>query len=994
MKKNSSQKGKWASDIHLNLSAVQSFISDVKVKDNISEEEMASAVLLKEKQVIVDKEIPKQVDYSVPLEKNGAFSSIENQKPSCGQTEGSHKKNKKEQLIDIVETLDSCAEARRGTVVDPVARVHCIYDGYAQTFWFTNKSINTYDCPELNKFGRFVPKYSDVAIRMQRSEVGSSFDYASNDYIGRLKQHHVILENQSNLQNQTIAIAGDNLKYQYRDIKDFLEILRQNAEIINDVKSQIIELKEQWEEENNPHKRGQITNTIKKLQEQYRILTQQQEDLKNITIYIRKQSEMRYSLIVDPVQTRIMSKHLFDGKTVVIKGGPGTGKTTTMIHRLAYLTDTFAINEDENKKQGKYKLTHSQRKQLLKAKNNNCDWMFFSPSRMLKEYLSDAMKKEGLVNTLDKVWCWKDYSRMILRDYYHLLDDKDDSTPFSYYYSNETLFYQGYDIINLFNEFYLNGLRGIYDNLPTLETEGKVNEWTSIAQRIRKRFEDAVNSDLTRFVSLFNTLEFAYRDDCKRLLREKNNVLNGLAEMICKLLDANADAKSEISELFELTSEGQSDDNELIEEDEESEVGLLKGTFQKLLSPILGSKTKNNELLVYLKKWLKSYCYYKTDGAKKLTVEHEMISEILLPLIGDKFDKDIKKIGELMVFEHYAQYTRGVCNILLNGIIVRYKEFRTYLNKIKYAGCNQKLLRDIMQSRKGRELHPQEQSLLLGFINTLVKTIKASSNSEFKHEYIYAYESVARPIIGIDEATDFSICEIYAMQSLLLREFSSLTLCGDIMQRMTSYGIKSWKELSSVLVDPEMYEMKVSYRQSKKLLEVAKSLCMDELREEPQYRAFMTSNKVPAPLVYVEKNEQSKIEWISKRISEVYRAYGENLPSIAIFVTDKGYIPQFLANLQDTSFFKETEIKVLDGVNANRTAEKHICVYPIDVVKGMEFDVVFFHNVDKTDAEMDFIKRFIYVGLSRAAFFLGVTMEDENVDISRYFEKNKDWFKI
>ena len=60
----------------------------------------------------------------------------------------------------------------------------------------------------------------------------------------------------------------------------------------------------------------------------------------------------------------------------------------------------------------------------------------------------------------------------------------------------------------------------------------------------------------------------------------------------------------------------------------------------------------------------------------------------------------------------------------------------------------------------------------------------------------------------------------------------------------------------------------------------------------------------------------------------------------------------------------------------------------------MEFDVVFFHNVDKTDAEMDNVKRYIYVGLSRAAFFLGVTMEEENVEISRYFAKNKDWFKI
>ena len=60
----------------------------------------------------------------------------------------------------------------------------------------------------------------------------------------------------------------------------------------------------------------------------------------------------------------------------------------------------------------------------------------------------------------------------------------------------------------------------------------------------------------------------------------------------------------------------------------------------------------------------------------------------------------------------------------------------------------------------------------------------------------------------------------------------------------------------------------------------------------------------------------------------------------------------------------------------------------------MEFDVVFFHNIDNSSADTEILKRYIYVGVSRAAFFLGITLSDENKDISKYFEKNKDWFKI
>ena len=231
------------------------------------------------------------------------------------------------------------------------------------------------------------------------------------------------------------------------------------------------------------------------------------------------------------------------------------------------------------------------------------------------------------------------------------------------------------------------------------------------------------------------------------------------------------------------------------------------------------------------------------------------------------------------------------------------------------------------------------------------------------------------------------------MQSLLKIEFNSLTLCGDRMQRITDCGIKTWEELENVVPNPVPFEMVKSYRQSTKVLEVAKKLCIDSLGETPNYKAFMTSKKVPAPLIYVDEDESEKITWISERIAEVFRAYGDNLPSIAIFVTDKGYIPRFMERLQDTVFFKTKKIKVLDGTDKETVSDKHICVYPIDVVKGMEFDVVFFHNIDKFNND-DILKRYIYVGVSRAAFFLGVTMVQEKEEFSKYFVKDKDWFKI
>lgn len=169
----------------------------------------------------------------------------------------------------------------------------------------------------------------------------------------------------------------------------------------------------------------------------------------------------------------------------------------------------------------------------------------------------------------------------------------------------------------------------------------------------------------------------------------------------------------------------------------------------------------------------------------------------------------------------------------------------------------------------------------------------------------------------------------------------------------------------------------------------------DSIGEEPSYKAYMKSTKVPSPLAYISNDEDDKIDWIEKRISEVYIAYGKRLPSIAIFLNDKGAIRNFVEALRDTDFVVDSGVEIVDGSEGNVLASSNqIRVYPIDVVKGMEFDVVFFHNIDQSSVDDDLIKRYIYVGVSRAAFFLGITLNSDKTDITKYFTTGADWSKI
>lgn len=875
----------------------------------------------------------------------------------------------KETLYDIVEIISSYEKERQGTNAVAIARVHCLYDGEEKNYWFTENGINPYFLNELRKYGMFVRRNSNIAIKLQKIEVGASFDYIGIDKLHRPVVFHVDLENRTNFQDKIIRLAGDSIKYQYRNIEEFLASLRENKDEILDAESKIQDLMSQLESlkkiKNTGREREKIKKSIGKWQETYRILTLQQEDLKNITIYIRKQGEMRYAMIVDTIQTKIKSQNIFDGKTVIIEGGPGTGKSTTMIHRLGYLTDEYAIREDMENGYGNFNLTQNQCGILLAAIRANRDWIFFSPSRLLKEYLSAAMAKEGLNGVSGKVWNWQDYCRLVLQKHYHLLEHGEEKAPFKECYCSETLFWQDFGIVNEFETYYLEQLRQIKHKLPRLNGEG-VTKWDVMANNIIRHLDGIEGFGITDFIRLFNTLENVYGKECNDQLMKNRQEIESLATKILEKLNSEVDVKDEIYGLLaDKEYEGNEDDNAV-------------------------SSSGGDIIVNMVEKWVKQYSRSKVDKEYSMTELNLMLSDILLPILKDDYAENFQKIGKLIEYERYAQLTKGIRSNMLSGLPQLYKRFRIYLQKTKYGGCDLNLLRKLIKEKNGKCLHFQEQSLLLGFINTLAKAIMRVRN--VKHDYIEAYKELSRPIIGVDEATDFSVCELYAIQSFLSIDINSLTLCGDMMQRMTDYGIKSWSELDKIVPMPIKETMRTSYRQSRRLLELARQIYMDVEKQDPGYKAFMKSNKVPEPLIFVHKDEMEKIKWISKRIEEVYNAYGEQLPSIAIFVNDKGYIPKFVLRLQKSDFFKKNSIRVCHGTDCgSMPSGRYICVYPINEVKGMEFDVAFFHNIDNCQAHEELLKRYIYVGVSRAAFFLAVTMEEQNEQISKYFKSDTDW---
>lgn len=322
--------------------------------------------------------------------------------------------------------------------------------------------------------------------------------------------------------------------------------------------------------------------------------------------------------------------------------------------------------------------------------------------------------------------------------------------------------------------------------------------------------------------------------------------------------------------------------------------------------------------------------------------------------------------------------------------------------EISSPAFHTKLLEKIQKKDGGKRIHPEELELIVGFLNNMLLGIYKKSRLRFdgmKNKYVQAYRENVKYVIGVDEATDYSLIDYYFMASFCHYEYSSLTLCGDIMQGLNDNGISSWDDLkNNFLPNLEVFELKTSYRQLPTLLDMSKKMYLADRGKEAPY----TTNKErsatePAPLCFISNDEDEKAEWMAKRIIEVYKSYDEKMPSVAIFVGDDVNIGNLVDLINDQDYLNGIQIY---DCSENRTTNntKAVRVFRLSEVKGMEFEVVFFYDIDTAlrNCSQDIMRRYLYVGISRATTHLAATFteEDGNEDVISYFDRSKKNWRL
>ena len=116
--------------------------------------------------------------------------------------------------------------------------------------------------------------------------------------------------------------------------------------------------------------------------------------------------------------------------------------------------------------------------------------------------------------------------------------------------------------------------------------------------------------------------------------------------------------------------------------------------------------------------------------------------------------------------------------------------------------------------------------------------------------------------------------------------------------------------------------------------------------------------------------------WLAHRINEIESDVHE-LPSIAVLVNGEEEVRTIATALG--AALTDQNIRVIPCSDGQvRGRDGTVRVFNVQHIKGLEFEAVFFVGIDRlAELRPDLFDKYLYVGATRAATYLGMTCERE-----------------
>ncbi|RME55736.1 DNA helicase UvrD [Candidatus Parcubacteria bacterium] len=672
--------------------------------------------------------------------------------------------------------------------------------------------------------------------------------------------------------------------------------------------------------------------------------------IKGIRRRVITKMELRDQPILDQYQDEIFRLPL--NKRLLILGPPGTGKTTTLIRRLSQKLDIAFLEEDE-----KRLIEEISSSQNIKHTNS---WLMFTPTELLKQYLKEAFAREGVPASDLCIRTWDDYRYELSRNALGILKTASGGGTFVLKDSLPSLRPEAVDRpIQWFDDFntwqrntYIQQLREAANMLR----KSKMPEVQSLGEQLHNIIMQADDDKLPfTFISIANELP-----KVQKLITSLKDISDSKIKQTLNLqLNRNRQFLDQLAQFIDslqqssLTDEEELDD---LDADEEEDAPILR----------TGRTAAFNA-------YMKAMRAHARATASKRGVSKSSYNGKIIEWLGDRglTEPDRLEVGaNLLILTNLRRFMNPVKRYL-NDIPKRYRTFRRERQKTKNWYHN--------DGFETKDIHPLELDIVLLAIlraasDLLRQPIVQSNINSTVWSALQPIHSLYRNQILVDEATDFSPIQLACMASLTNPRLRSFFACGDFNQRLTSWGTRSADEIKWIYPDFEIREINVSYRQSKQLNDLARAIirAIGGSEQDINLPAHVDSSGVPPALLEHANKTDIVVNWLAERIQEIERFVGQ-LPSIAIFVNTENDVTLLTDALNVALSDHNIQVNAChEGQSVGQ--EGNVRVFDIQHIKGLEFEAVFFVDIDQlAERYPDLFDKYLYVGATRAATYLGVT---------------------
>lgn len=661
---------------------------------------------------------------------------------------------------------------------------------------------------------------------------------------------------------------------------------------------------------------------------------------------------LRDQPILDQYQDEIFRRPI-DNRLLIL-GPPGTGKTTTLIRRLGQKLDTAYLDE------GEQRLVETIASAQGIAHANN--WLMFTPTELLKQYLKEAFAREGVPASDQRIRTWQDYRRELARNVFGVLRRASGSGTFvlkdGLTSMTDAALERPIQWFDDFDEWQRKAYVQELHEAATLLHDAKTPDVLSLGARLQDILSRAADGALA---AMFGSLsvEIAKVQALVSSLKEGSDAK--IKAALNLQLKRNRAFLDELARMIDSLQQGQAteeDDQDDPDADEEED--------------ITASRTGRTAAL---NAYMQAVRAQARAAASKRTVSKTSRNGKIIEWLGERSltEADRVEVGASLLVQASARRFVNPVKRYLEGIPKRYRAFRRERQPANTWYRH--------EGFEARDIHPLELDIVLLAILRAAGDLLSRPNVQ--RDIDSPAWSSLQPILGhycnqilVDEATDFSPIQLASMAALTHPRLRSFFACGDFNQRLTTWGARSADDLKWVFADFDIKEITVSYRQSKQLNDLARAMirAVGGTEQNASLPAHMDSMGVAPALLEHATNAETIVGWLADRIREIERFVGQ-LPSTAIFVNTEDDVAPLADALNIT--LAEHNIQVIACREGQAVGqESNVRIFDIQHIKGLEFEAVFFVSIDQlATLHPALFDKYLYVGTTRAATYLGVTCQ-------------------